>query len=266
MDTACIYTTYRGTAEQKIATVTIYNPTELNALTAEMQCQMAEQLRQVEADETVRAVLLRGAGEKAFSSGGSMESLKDVTSSQGGEEMYRRGVAIRDTLMGMTKPVVAAVSGWCIGGGFEIAMACDLIYASETARFGLTEVDIGLVPGWGGAIRLPRRTNLVRAKEMLLLGTKITAQEAYLQGVINRVFPTDTLFSEVDKILDTLAAKPPLAVRGMKEILSLGNLDTTFEEARQVEHRLSVELTGTADFREAVDAFRHKRTPNFRVK
>jgi enoyl-CoA hydratase/carnithine racemase len=178
--------------------------------------------------------------------------------------MYRRGVAIRDTLMGMTKPVVAAVSGWCIGGGFEIAMACDLIYASETARFGLTEVDIGLVPGWGGAIRLPRRTNLVRAKEMLLLGTKITAQEAYLQGVINRVFPGDTLFVEVDKILDTLAAKPPLAIRGMKEILSLSNLDTTFEEAREVEHRLSVELTGSGDFREAVDAFRTKRTPHFR--
>ncbi len=263
MEQACIYTNYRGTPDCQVATVTIYNPKELNALTKDMQEQLAAELKRAEAEPTVRAVLLRGAGERAFSSGGSMESLKDVTSAEAGEAMYRRGVAIRDTLMGMTKPVVAAVSGWCIGGGFEIAMACDLIYASETARFGLTEVDIGLVPGWGGAIRLPRRTNLVRAKEMLLLGTKITAQEAYLQGIINRVFPGETLFQEVDKILDKLAAKPPLAVRGMKEILSLGNLDTGFEDARRVEHKLSVELTGSHDFREAVDAFRNKRKPKF---
>jgi enoyl-CoA hydratase/carnithine racemase len=264
METPCIYTTYRGTPDCQVAALTIYNPRELNALTAEMQTQLTQQLRQVEADDTVRAVLLRGAGEKAFSSGGSMESLKEVTDQAAGEAMYRRGTAIRDTLMAMTKPTVAAVSGWCIGGGFEIALACDLIYAGENARFGMTEVDIGLVPGWGGAIRLPRRTNLVRAKEMLLLGTKITAQEAYLQGVINRVFPNETLFREVDKILDQLAAKPPLAIRGMKEILSLGNLDTGFEDARQVEHKLSVSLTDTEDFHEAVDAFRHKRKPRFK--
>ncbi len=263
MEQPCIYTTYRGTPECQVATLTIYNPKELNALTKDMQEQLAAELRRVDKEPAVRAVLLRGAGEKAFSSGGSMESLKDVTSVEAGEAMYQRGVAIRDTLMSMTKPVVAAVSGWCIGGGFEIAMACDLIYASETARFGLTEVNIGLVPGWGGAIRLPRRTNLVRAKEMLLLGTKITAQEAYLQGVINRVFPEETLFHEVDRILDQLAAKPPLAVRGMKEILSLGNLDIHFEDARRVEHKLSVELTASHDFQEAVDAFRSKRKPKF---
>ena len=263
MEQACIAVTYRGAPDRRVATLTLSNPKELNALTQKMQEDLALQLQRVEEDLSVRAVLLRGEGERAFSSGGSMESLKDVTSTEAGEAMYRRGVAIRDTLMGMTKPVVAAVSGWCIGGGFEIAMACDLIYASESARFGLTEVDIGLVPGWGGAIRLPRRTNLVRAKEMLLLGTKITAQEAYLQGIINRVFPNETLFEEVDRILDQLAAKPPLAVRGMKEILSLNNLDTSFEDARLVEHRLSVELTGSQDFQEAVDAFRHKRLPHF---
>ncbi len=263
MKQPCIDRTVRGTPDCRVVTLTIDNPKELNALTEAMQEQLAAELRRAGEDPSVRAVLLRGAGEKAFSSGGSMESLKDVTSPGEGEAMYRRGMRIRDTLMELSKPVVAAVSGWCIGGGFEIAMACDLIYASETARFGLTEVDNGLVPGWGGAIRLPRRTNLIRAKEMLLLGTKITAQEAYLQGIINRVFPGETLFEEVDQILDQLAAKPPLALRGIKELLSLGNLEIPFEDARRVEHRLAVELTGSRDFQEAVDAFRHKRKPRF---
>ena len=99
--------------------------------------------------------------------------------------MYRRGVKLRDTILNMKKPTIAAVSGWRIGGGFEIALSCDLIYASDDARFGMTEVDIGLVPGWGGAIRLPRRTNLIRAKEMLLLGTRLRADEAMRQGIIN---------------------------------------------------------------------------------
>lgn len=177
--------------------------------------------------------------------------------------MYQRGVKMRDTILNMKKPTIAAVAGWCIGGGFEIALSCDLIYASEDARFGMTEVDVGLVPGWGGAIRLPRRTNLIRAKEMLLLGTRLSAQEAAQQGVINRVFPKQDLFAEVNKIMDTIVRKPPLAVQGIKEIISLGALDTGFEEAREIEHRLSIKLMGSHDFREAVDAFQHKRTPKF---
>ena len=155
------------------------------------------------------------------------------------------------------------MSGWCIGGGFEIALSCDLIYASEDARFGMTEVDVGLVPGWGGAIRLPRRTNLIRAKEMLLLGSRITAQEAAQQGIINRVFSKDRLFDEVDQIMDVIVRKPPLAVQGIKEIISVGALDTGFEEAREIEHRLSIRLMGSHDFREAVSAFRQKRPPKF---
>ena len=192
-----------------------------------------------------------------------MDSLAEITSPAAGEAMYQRGVKLRDTILNMKKPTIAAVSGWCIGGGFEIALSCDLIYASEDARFGMTEVDVGLVPGWGGAIRLPRRTNLIRAKEMLLLGTRITAQEAAQQGIINRVFPKDKLFDEVDRLMDIIVRKPPLAVQGIKEIISLGALDTGFEEAREIEHRLSIRLMGSHDFREAVAAFQEKRPPNF---
>lgn len=192
-----------------------------------------------------------------------MDSLSEIQTPEDGEAMYRRGVKLRDTILNMKKPTIAAVSGWCIGGGFEIALSCDLIYASDDARFGMTEVDIGLVPGWGGAIRLPRRTNLIRAKEMLLLGTRLRADEAMRQGIINRVFPKDELFDEVDKIMDVVVRKPPLAVQGIKEIISLGALDTGFEDAREIEHRLSIRLMGSHDFREAVDAFRNKREPHF---
>lgn len=263
MSDPAILTSLRGEPGLKVATVTISNPDALNALTTEMQFQFIDAITALESDDQVRGIIIRGAGEKAFCAGGSMESLSEIQSPADGEAMYQRGVKMRDTILNMKKPTIAAVSGWCIGGGFEIALSCDLIYASEDARFGMTEVDVGLVPGWGGAIRLPRRTNLIRAKEMLLLGTRLSAQEAAQQGVINRVFAKQDLFSEVDRIMDIIVRKPPLAVQGIKEIISLGALDTGFEEAREIEHRLSIKLMGSHDFREAVDAFQHKRTPKF---
>lgn len=263
MSEGTVLISYRGEENARVATITLSNPEELNALTTQMQLQLVELVKQAGEDPTVRGIVIRGEGTRAFSAGGAMECLAEIKRPEDGEAMYRRGVAMRDSIITLEKPVVAAVSGWCIGGGFEIAMSCDLIYAGQSARFGMTEVDVGLVPGWGGAIRLPRRTNIIRAKEMLLLGTRLTAQEAQEQGIINRVFPDETLFDEVDKIMDVVAQKPPLAVRGIKEILSLGALDTGFEEAREIEHRLSIQLMGSHDFREAVDAFQNKRTPKF---
>lgn len=263
MSTPAILVSLRGEPEQMVATLTISNPDALNALTTEMQLQLIDAITRLEEDPQVRGIVIRGDGERAFSAGGSMDSLAEITSPAAGEAMYQRGVKLRDAILNMKKPTIAAVSGWCIGGGFEIALSCDLIYASEDARFGMTEVDVGLVPGWGGAIRLPRRTNLIRAKEMLLLGTRITAQEAAQQGIINRVFPKDKLFDEVDRLMDIIVRKPPLAVQGIKEIISLGALDTGFEEAREIEHRLSIRLMGSHDFREAVAAFQEKRPPKF---
>jgi enoyl-CoA hydratase/carnithine racemase len=138
-----------------------------------------------------------------------------------------------------------------------------MIYASEDAKFGLTEVNIGLVPGWGGAIRLPRKITVNKAKEMILLGERITAQEAATQGIVNRVFPKETLFDEVDQIVDKLVAKPPLAIRGIKAIVSNGIVDGNVEVAHEIEHKLSVWLMSTHDFQEAVDAFREKRPAKF---
>ena len=255
--------TERRTDKPEVLTILIDNQKALNALTTQMQIDLIRVLKEAKADKTVRVVVIRGAGHKAFSSGGAMECLDDITNEESAAAMYQRGCDIRETIESMDKPILAAVSGYCIGGGFEIAMCCDMIYASEDSKFGLTEVDIGLVPGWGGAIRLPRKVTVNKAKEMILLGERITAQEACTQGIVNRVFPKETLFEEVDKIARRLAAKPPLAIRGVKAIVSHGIVDGNVERAAEVEHKLSVYLMSTNDFHEAVDAFRNKRTPNF---
>lgn len=249
--------------QNEILTLTFHNPDALNALTLDMQVQFLEHIQAAGQDRTIRVIVLRGAGEKAFSAGGSMDLLNQLTTEEACEAMYQRGVAIRNAIELLDKPILAAVSGWCIGGGFEIAMCCDMIYASDDARFGLTEVDIGLTPGWGGAIRLPRKVTVNKAKEMILLGERISAQEACTQGIVNKVFPKAELFDQVDGIARRLAAKPPLAVRGIKAIVSHGIVDGNVERAAEVEHKLSVYLMSTNDFHEAVDAFRNKRKPNF---
>jgi enoyl-CoA hydratase/carnithine racemase len=258
----CVKTQRRG-KHNEILYIVFSNETALNALTTQMQVHFIELLREAQNDKSVRAVVIRGEGDRAFSSGGSMDSLKELQDEEACEAMYQRGVAIRETIADMDKPIIAAVNGYCIGGGFEIAMCCDMIYASEDAKFGLTEVNIGLVPGWGGAIRLPRKITVNKAKEMILLGERITAQEAATQGIVNRVFPKETLFDEVDKIVDKLVAKPPLAIRGIKAIVSNGIVDGNVEVAHEIEHKLSVWLMSTHDFQEAVDAFREKRPAKF---
>lgn len=258
----CIKLQRRG-SRNEILYIVFSNPRALNALTTDMQIRFIECIAEAQQDKSVRAVVIRGDGDRAFSSGGAMESLKELQDEAACEAMYQRGVDIRETIAAMDKPIIAAVNGYCIGGGFEIAMCCDMIYASDDAKFGLTEVNIGLVPGWGGAIRLPRKITVNKAKEMILLGERISAQEAATQGIVNKVFPKKTLYEEVDRIVDQLVAKPPLAIRGIKAIVSHGIVDGNVEAAQEIEHKLSVWLMSTHDFQEAVDAFREKRPAKF---
>ena len=203
----------------------ISNPKALNALTEEMQIDLIEKLRAARDDKSVRCVVLRGEGE---------------------------------TIETYDKPIIAAVSGYCVGGGFEIAMCCDMLYASDDARFSLPESKLGLVPGWGGAIRLPRKLTVNRAKEMILLGEQMTAQEAYLFGIVNKVFPKAHIFEDVDSIVDRLLSVAPLAIRGVKAIVS-----HAIDAAHEVEKKLSIYLMETEDFQEAVRAFEEKRPPKF---
>ena len=250
-----------------LLTIYIDNRKALNALTTQMQIDLIDVLKQAKDDKSVRVVVIRGAGHKAFSAGGAMESLDSlVNDEEAAAAMYQRGCDIRDTIESMDKPVIAAVSGYCIGGGFEIAMCCDMIYASDDARFGLPESNLGLVPGWGGAIRLPRKVTVNKAKEMILLGEQMPAEEAYRLCIVNKIFPKEDLFEAVDRVVDRLLERAPLAIRGIKAIVSHAVVDGNIEAAHQVEKNLSVYLMSTEDFREAIDAFEEKRKPHFQGK
>lgn len=254
---------YRG-ENNEILSIIISNPKKLNALTTEMQITLATMLREVKNDSSIRALVIRGEGDRAFSSGGELSCLEDLGSQQGSLDMYQRGDDIRSFIRSMIdKPVIAAVSGYCIGAGFEIAMCCDMIYASDDALFSLPEVELGLVPGWGGAIRLPRKITVNRAKEMIMLGEKISAQEAWRLCIVNKVFPKAELFSEVDGIVDQLVKKPPLAIKGIKTIVSNGIVDGNVEIAHEIEKKLSIDLMATHDFHESIAAIKEKRKPVF---
>ncbi len=246
--------------------IVIDNPKALNALTEEMQIDLIEKLREARDDKSVRCVVLRGEGDRAFSSGGAVQSLEKLTDEKNCAAMYQRGCEIREVIEGYDKPIIAAVSGYCVGGGFEIAMCCDMLYASDDARFSLPESKLGLVPGWGGAIRLPRKITVNRAKEMILLGEQMDAHEAYLFGIVNKVFPKAHIFEDVDAIVDRLMQVAPLAVRGVKAIVSHAIVDGNVQVAHEVEKKLSIYLMETEDFREAVKAFEEKRPPEFKGK
>ncbi len=242
------------------------NPAARNALTEEMQIDFIQKLRQARDDASVRCVVIRGDGDLAFSSGGAMQSLEKLTDEEQCAAMYQRGCDIRETIASFDKPVIAAVSGYCVGGGFEIAMCCDMLYASDDAKFSLPESKLGLVPGWGGAIRLPRKLTVNQAKELILLGGQMSAQEAYVWGIVNKVFPKAHIFEDVDAIVDRLLQVAPLAIRGVKAIVSHAVVDGNIDVARDLERRLSVSLMETEDFREAVRAFAEKRPPVFHGK
>lgn len=253
----------RGSANRKYRIITLSNPTERNALTASMRRELIAALRDADAAPDVRAVMLRGEGDASFCAGGSMTDLAGLHTREDCESMCREGTDVLNTAAELSKPLIAAVSGWCVGDGFELALCCDLIYASETARFTMPEVDLGLTLGWGGAVRLAKRANLIRTKEILMLGDRLSAADALELGIINRVLPAEGFFPAVEDILTTLSAKPPLALQGIKQLLALPVLDGSYAESQVFGGKLVADLMMTDDFHEAVSAFREKRTPEF---
>lgn len=260
---SAILVSEHGSEKQRYRILTLSNPTERNAITADMRRELIAALRDADAAPEVRAVMLRGEGDAAFCAGGSMSDLAALRTREDCEAMCREGVALLNAVAETKKPVVAAVSGWCVGDGFEIALCCDLLYASHTARFTMPEVDLGLTLGWGGGVRLAKRTNLIRAKEILMLGGRLSAAEAYESGLVNRVIPADDFFPAVEEIMASLAAKPPLALRGIKDLMALPVLDGSYADSQAFGIGLVADLMMTDDFREAVSAFREKRTPEF---
>jgi len=245
-----------------VATITINLPDRLNALNAPCKRELAGVLGAIRSDPGVHAVVLTGAGEKAFMAGtdiGELTALDTVT----GKEFSSDGQSIFDTVQHLGKPVIAAVNGYALGGGCEMALACHLRIAADHARFGQPEVNLGIIPGYGGTQRLARTVGPGRAAEMILTGAMVDAAEALKIGLVNRVVPKGDLRKEADTLARAIAEKGQLAVR-----MALKALNAVFElplsEGLRVEAGLFGELCGTGDFREGTTAFLEKRKPVFK--
>lgn len=254
--TSLLYDVHDG-----IARVTVNRPDKLNALNATVIAELGDAVGHIEGDAGVRGVILTGAGPKAFVAGADISELAD----QGPMEGKARALAgqrVMRRLERCGKPVIAAVNGFALGGGCELAMACHLRVASETAKFGQPEVKLGLGPGFGGTVRLPRLVGKGRALELLLTGATIDAQEAYRIGLVNRVVPADRLLGETEQLLRTILEQGPVAVRLVLEAVETG-LDLSVDEALLLEANHFGLLSSTADMREGTAAFLAKRKAQF---
>ncbi|MGE3955335.1 MAG: enoyl-CoA hydratase-related protein [Vicinamibacterales bacterium] len=245
-----------------VATITINRPKVLNALNAQTLDELGRTLVDLQSDPAVRALIITGAGDRAFVAGADINELAQQ-SPVSGREMARGGQQVFDRIEQLGKPVVAAINGYALGGGCELAMACTLRIAADTARLGQPEINLGLLPGYAGTQRLPRLVGPGRALELLLTGTPITAAEAERIGLVNRVVPAADLLTEARKLASALAGQAPIAVRYIMDAVQAG-AQMPFADACLYEATLFGLAAATDDMREGTRAFLDKRKPTFK--
>ena len=244
-----------------IAYVTLNRPKVLNALNEATIDDLVEVFEDARDDAAVLGVILTGTGDKAFAAGADISEMANDTPTEA-EDKTRRGQRLTTLIENLGKPVIAAVNGFALGGGCELAMACTIRLAVETAKFGQPEVTIGIIPGYGGTQRLPRLVGKGHAMQLILTGELIGAQEAYRIGLVNEIVPAADLISRAETILNKIGANAPVAVKLAIESANRG-LDTTLAEGLGVEASLLAQCVATNDMKEGVAAFREKRKPKF---
>jgi enoyl-CoA hydratase len=247
---------------ERVATITISRPEALNALDGDTLDALADTLRMAEAAADVGAVVLTGAGPKAFIAGADIRQFPEMSPADA-RAASGKGLDVTFLIESLTKPVIAAVNGFALGGGCEIALACDLIYAAERARFGQPEVKLGLIPGFGGTQRLARRIGRARAFELIATGEPIPAARAAEIGLVNAVFPDADLMARARETAAKLAKLAPLALAQAKRVINEG-VDLPLRAACELERQAFAGLFGSADQREGARAFLEKRPPTFR--
>jgi enoyl-CoA hydratase len=245
-----------------VAILTLNRPDKLNALNLELVAELEKVLRNLsESTSEVRAAVLTGQGEKAFAAGADIEAMRAMTPAQA-KGFADLGHRVGSLLENAPFPVVAAVQGFALGGGCEIALACDFIYASDKAKFGQPEINLGVIPGFGGTQRLARRIGLSRARELCFTGDMISAEEALRIGLVNRVFPAAELMQSARDTATKIASKGALAMRQCKRVLVRGE-DIPLTVANELEAQAFAALFGSEDQREGMAGFLEKRKVTF---
>jgi enoyl-CoA hydratase/carnithine racemase len=245
-----------------LAIVTVNRPDKLNALNGKTVTELDAAFQALGADESVRGVILTGAGEKAFVAGADIGELSTQSPIEG-KERSMRGQHVLDRIEGLGKPVIAAVNGFALGGGCELALACHVRVASENAKLGTPEVKLGIMCGYAGTQRLPRLVGRGRALEMLLTGEMVDAQEAWRIGLVNKVVPREALLRESEALLRKMMANGPLSLRFTLEAVAAG-LEAPFAEAQLFEATLFGLICTSDDMKEGTRAFLEKRPPQFK--
>lgn len=247
--------------EENLAIVTINRPKALNALNSETLTDINTVIDDLEQDNTIYCVILRGSGEKSFVAGADIAEMKELNEKEGrefgllGNKVFRR-------LENLNKPVIAAISGFALGGGCELAMACDMRIASEKAKFAQPETGLGITPGFGGTQRLPRLVGEGKAKELIYTGAIIKADEALRIGLVNKVVPLESLIDEAKAMANMIIANAPIAVRLCKDAINRG-MQVDIDNAIEIEASDFGKCFNTEDQKEGMNAFIERRAKNF---
>ncbi|MBI2912264.1 MAG: enoyl-CoA hydratase/isomerase family protein, partial [Chloroflexi bacterium] len=245
------------------ATLTFNRPAALNAMNQTMLSELEQAIDELASDQAVRAVIVTGSGARAFVAGADIRELRAIEGSPAGEAFARAGHRVLGKVSGMDKPTIAAINGFALGGGCEVALSCDVRIAAENARIGLPEIRLGIIPGWGGTQIMPRLLGSGRAALLILSGEPVDAAEAYRIGLVDRVVPGDQLLEEALRLAAALAERPPLSVRAAKRAMRFAH-EGPLSAGRDLEAALFGGLFSTEDRIEGTSAFLEKRQPVFR--
>jgi enoyl-CoA hydratase/3-hydroxyacyl-CoA dehydrogenase len=250
--------------EEGIGWITFNRPHRLNAMTIDMMGEFISALGDFESDKEVKCIVITGAGEKAFSAGADMTSFTGITPSIA-VDASMKGHELTARIEGLGKPVIACINGYALGGGLEVSLACDFRIASESAQLGAVEIKRGLMPGWGGTQRLTRIVGLAKAKELVMLGDRITAEEAHKIGLVNRVVPIDKLIEETKAFAKQFVEGPPIALKCAKQALNYAT-QVPLDIGLKLESQAFGVVLSSKDVMEGVSAFMSKRKPEFKGK